>query len=109
MHTCSAGTCCRVQRCINQPDESRCQKPLSEQVASSRSTEKLQNDVPDSIQLISKILSHGEACALVSACWRAGCGRTGCKEIAALQQDAEGRQSAVLHPGLGEDSGEGQQ
>lgn len=48
----------------HQPDESRCLKSLlrlSEQVGSSRSTEKLQNDVHNSIKLISKILSHGEA------------------------------------------------
>lgn len=57
----SASVCQYILSSINQPDESRCQKSLSEQVASSRSTEKLQNDVHNSIQLISKILSHGEA------------------------------------------------
>lgn len=47
----SASVCQHILSSINQPDESRCQKSLSEQVASSRSTEKLQNDVHNSIQL----------------------------------------------------------
>lgn len=89
---------------MNQPDESRCPKsllyPLFEHVGSSRSTEKLQSDVHNSIQLISKYLISLRSCVPAVA-------EQAAKRYQCYSRMLRGTSLLCYTPGLGEDRGEG--